>query len=138
MKATDCLGWFEPAERKRWLGLRSTVEVTSTRETKGAASVGKRHCLTSYAPHAERLGELVRRHWGIENRCHWVLGTTFGEDGCRVRKGHAAENLALLRKLALNLLRHGQAIRDTMRGKRIRAALCEDTLETLMKLKLPE
>ena len=59
---------------------------------------------------------------------------TFDEDSCRVRKGHAAENLALLRKLTLNLLRHDQTIKDTMRGKRIRAALCEKTLETLMKL----
>jgi predicted transposase YbfD/YdcC len=50
---------------------------------------------------------------------------TFDEDHCRVRKGHAAENLALLRKLTLNLLRHDQTIKDTMRGKRIRAALCE-------------
>jgi predicted transposase YbfD/YdcC len=138
VKATDYLDWLEPAERKLWLGLRSIVEVTSTRETKGVESIEKRYYLTSRAPEAERLGELVRRHWGIENRCHWVLDMSFGEDGCRVRKGHAAENLALLRKLALNLLRHDRTIKDTMRGKRIRAALCEDTLETLMKLKLPE
>ena len=80
------------------------------------------------------LGCLICRHWGIENRCHWVLDMTFGEDHCRVRKGHAAENLALLHKLTLNLLRHDQAVKDTMRGKRIRAALCEKTLETLLKL----
>jgi hypothetical protein len=63
---------------------------------------------------------------------------TFDEDSCRARKGHAAENLALLRKLTLNLLRHDQTIKDTMRGKRIRAALCEKTLQTLMKLDSPE
>jgi hypothetical protein len=50
---------------------------------------------------------------------------TFDEDRCRARKGHAAENLALLRKLTLNLLRQDQTIKDTMRAKRIRAALCE-------------
>jgi hypothetical protein len=50
--------------------------------------------------------------------------------------GHAAENLALLRKLTLNLLRHDQTIKDTMRGKRIRAALCEKTLGTLLKLNI--
>jgi hypothetical protein len=62
----------------------------------------------------------------------------FGGWSCRARKGHAAENLALLRKLTLNLLRHDQTIKDTMCGKRIRAALCEKTLQTLMKLDSPE
>ncbi len=61
---------------------------------------------------------------------------TFDEDDCRVRKGHAAQNLALLRKLTLNLLCHDQSIKDTMRGKRIRAALYEKTLETLLKLNI--
>ena len=136
VKATDYLDWFEPAERKHWLGLRSLVEITSTRQLKGQTSTEKRYYLTSHAPDAEQLGRLARRHWGIENRCHWVLDMTFAEDHCRVRKGHAAENLALLRKLTLNLLRHDQTIKDTMRGKRIRAALCEKTLETLLKLNI--
>lgn len=136
VKVTDYLDWFEPAERKHWLGLRSLVEITSTRQLKGETSIEKRYYLTSHGPDAELLGSLIRRHWGIENRCHWVLDMTFAEDQCRVRKGHAAENLALLRKLTLNLLRHDQTIKDTMRGKRIRAALCEKTLETLMKLNI--
>lgn len=126
------LDWFEPAERKHWLGLRSLVEITSTRQIKGETSIEKR--LTSHAPDAELLDSPVRCHWGIENRCHWVLDMTFDEDHCRIRKGHAAKNLALLRKLTLNLLRQDQAIKDAMRGKRIRAALCEKTLESLMKL----
>jgi predicted transposase YbfD/YdcC len=134
VKVTDYLDWFEPSERKHWLGLRSLVEITSTRWLNGETSTEKRHYLTSHAPDAELLGDLIRRHWGIENRCHWVLDMTFDEDHCRVRKGHAAENLALLRKLTLNLLRHDQTIKDTMRGKRIRAALCEKTLGILMKL----
>jgi predicted transposase YbfD/YdcC len=138
VKVTDYLDWFQPTERKHWLGLRSLVEITSTRQIKGETSIEKRYYLTSHAPNAEKLGDLVRRHWGIENRCHWVLDVTFDEDQCRVRKGHAAQNLALLRKLTLNLLRVDQTIKDTMRGKRIRAALCEQTLETLMKLSSPE
>ena len=135
VKVTDYLDWFEPSERKYWLGLRSLVEITSTRILKGETSTEKRYYLTSHAPDSEKLGDLVRRHWGIENRCHWVLDMTFDEDNCRVRKGNAAENLALLRKLTLNLLRHDQSIKDTMRGKRIRAALCEKTLETLLNPK---
>ena len=136
IKVTDYLDWFEPDERKHWLGLRSVVEVTSTRElNNGSKSTEKRYYLTSHAPDAQKLLDLVRRHWGIENRCHWVLDVTFDEDQCRARMGHAAQNLALLRKLTLNLLRADQSVKDTMRGKRIRAALCERTLETFLKIK---
>jgi predicted transposase YbfD/YdcC len=136
IKVTDYLDWLEPDERKHWLGLRSLVEVTSTRElNNGSKSTEKRYYLTSHAPDAQKLLDLVRRHWGIENRCHWVLDVTFNEDQCRVRMGHAAQNLALLRKLTLNLLRADQSVKDTMRGKRIRAALCERTLETFLKIK---
>lgn len=135
IKVTDYLDWFEPDERKHWLGLRSVVEVTSIRElNNGTTSKEKRYYLTSHAPDAQKLLDLVRRHWGIENRCHWVLDVTFHEDQCRVRMGHAAQNLALLRKLTLNLLRADQSVKDTMRGKRIRAALCERTLETFLKI----
>lgn len=135
VKVTDYLDWFEPDERKHWLGLRSVVEVTSTRElNSGDKSSEKRYYLTSHAPDAEKLLDLVRRHWGIENRCHWVLDVTFNEDQCRARMGHAAQNLALLRKLTLNLLRADQTVKDTIRGKRIRAALCEKTLETFLKI----
>ena len=135
VKVTDYLDWFEPDERKHWLGLRSVVEVTSTRELNdGSKSTEKRYYLTSHAPDAQKLLDLVRRHWGIENRCHWVLDVTFNEDQCRARMGDAAQNLALLRKLTLNLLRADQSVKDTMRGKRIRAALCEKTLETFLKI----
>ena len=138
VKVTDYLDWFEPTERKHWLGLRSLVEITSIREHQGETSTEKRYYLSTHAAEAVKLGDLVRRHWGIENRCHWILDMTFDEDHCRARKGNAAENLALLRKLTLNLLRHDQSIKDTMRGKRIQAALSEPILETLLKLRIPK
>ena len=138
IKVTDYLDWFEPDERKHWLGLRGVVEITSTRETRSGTSIEKRYYLTSHAPAAEKLLDLVRRHRGIENRCHWVLDVTFNEDQCRARMGYAAQNLALLRKLTLNLLRADQSVKDTMRGKRIRAALCEKTLETFLKINVPK
>lgn len=138
VKVTDYLDWIEPAERKHWLGLRTLVEITSSRElNNGKASTEKRYFLTSRAPVAEELLGLVRRHWGIENRCHWILDVTFDEDQCRARKGNAAQNLALLRKLTLNLLRLDKSCKDTIRGKRIRAALCEKTIETFLKINVP-
>ena len=52
----------------------------------------------------ERLGQSLRSHWGIENGLHWVLDVTFGEDGNRTRRGHGAENLSILRRIALGML----------------------------------
>ena len=83
--------------------------------------------LTSLAPHASLILGAVRAHWGIENGCHWVLDVIFHEDASRTRLQQADENLALLRKIALNLLRQHPA-KGSLKGKRYRAALNEDFL----------
>jgi len=63
-----------------------------------------RYFLASRQLSARKLLEVVRAHWSIENNLHWVLDILFGEDACRSRKDHAAENLAVIRKLAINAL----------------------------------
>ncbi|WP_245509734.1 ISAs1 family transposase [Bradyrhizobium vignae] len=63
-----------------------------------------RYFLASRLLSAKKLLEVVRAHWSIENNLHWVLDVLFDEDACRSRKDHAAENLALIRKLAINTL----------------------------------
>jgi len=83
--------------------------------------------LSSLAPHASLILGAVRAHWGIENGCHWVLDVLFHEDASRTRLQHADENLALLRKIALNLIRQHPA-KGSLKGKRYRAALNEDFL----------
>jgi len=92
-----------------WPGLRGLVCVEADREVFGGKrSVERRYFITSHDPRevgAAFLLQAVRGHWGIENRLHWCLDVCFREDGSRVRKGHAAENLSRLRRLALNLLR---------------------------------
>lgn len=75
---------------------------------------------------------MIRQHWSIENQCHWILDVTFDEDQCRSRKGHAAANLAMLRKVVLSLLKNDTTIKDSVRGKRYRAALDENTLEKIL------
>jgi len=53
---------------------------------------------------AQKLGRAIRQHWGIENKLHWTIDVTFAEDACRIRTGHAPQNLSLLRRIALNAL----------------------------------
>ena len=76
---------------------------------------------TSLPGSAKDFGRAVREHWGIENSVHWVLDVTFGEDQCRIRKDHAPENLAVIRRIALNLVKQEKS-KHSMRGKRKRVA----------------
>lgn len=86
-------------------GLQAVARITARRWVDGKESVRVRYFLLSRPLSAQRLLEVVREHWGIENQLHWVLDVVFDEDGARNRKDHGPENLAVLRKLALNILR---------------------------------
>lgn len=88
--------------------------------------------LSSLAPQASLILSVIRAHWGIENGCHWVLDTVFHEDASRTRLLRADENLALLRKIALNLIRQHPA-KGSLKGKRYRAALNEEFLLEIMQ-----
>lgn len=132
--ATDYLEWINKNEHDSWLGIKSIVCVEAHREeiSTGNKSVQKRYYITSHKPNAEKLAGLIRQHWSIENQCHWILDVTFEEDQCRARKGNAALNLAMLRKVALSLLKHDTTIKDTIRGKRYQASLDENVLESIL------
>lgn len=105
------------------LGTIARVEAEVEREGKRSRST--RYYLSSARLSAERFAEAVRAHWGIENGVHWVLDTVFDEDRARNRKDHGAENLAILRKLALNVLK--QARPDiSIRRKRKRSGWSDD------------
>ena len=100
----------------------------------GAESEQSRYYLLSAAGAAERVNYIVRGHWGhwgIENRRHWVLDVTCNEDQARNRKGHCAENLSLLRKLALNLARL-EAGKVSMRVKLKRAGWDDSFLISIL------
>jgi predicted transposase YbfD/YdcC len=138
LEARRCLAIGDPAylayidPDHRWPRLRSIVLIESTRRVGATVSTEARHYLSSLPADAAHLAETIRSHWGIENRLHWVLDVTFREDHSRVRDGHAPENLAILRHFALNLLRRDHSVRGSVATKRLRAALNDHYLRSLL------
>lgn len=112
---SDDIAWF--ADLKKWSGLRSVGVVESVREVKGHTSTERRYYLSSLSCDAIRFAKAVRGHWGVENKVHWHMDVSFGEDQSRARTGYAAENLATLRRLALNLLKRDKTKKRGIRGK---------------------
>lgn len=109
------------AERHDFPGLAAVAKVTASREIDAKSTTASRYYLLSKSLDATRLAEVVRTHWHIENRLHWVLDVIMDEDRSRARKDHAPENLARLRRFALNLLR-ANPDKGSTRGKIKRAA----------------
>ncbi|MDG4549425.1 MAG: ISAs1 family transposase [Candidatus Contendobacter sp.] len=114
------IDWLEA--KPDWAGLQAVGRVESTRILGENTSTECRYFLCSLVER-DRFAATVRQHWGIENQQHWVLDVQFGEDACRTRKDHSAENLAVIRRMALNVLRHNGPPRDSIRRRKLRAAL---------------
>ena len=115
-----------------WPGLSAIGKVVSTRTTKNKTTMQHRYYLLS-DPDAKRFAKAVRGHWGIENKLHWVLDVTMGEDANRTSKDHGPENLAILRRLALNLLRMArEQTKKSMKKMRNRIGYSIDYLEELL------
>jgi predicted transposase YbfD/YdcC len=109
------LGWF--ADLDQWEGLRSVGVVESIRDINGQVTTERRYYLSSLPLDIECFSRAVRSHWGVENNVHWHMDVTFAEDQSRARTGFAAENLATLRRLALNLLKRDTTKKRGIRGK---------------------
>jgi predicted transposase YbfD/YdcC len=117
---TEQVSWLR--QREDWPDLHSVAMVESQRTVGEPTSVERRYYISSHQQiKAQRLAHIIRRHWAIENELHWSLDVAFDEDRCRVRKGHGDRNLALLRKIALNLLKQEKTAKVGIPSKRLKA-----------------
>lgn len=127
---TEDIDWF--ADKDLWKGLKSVGMVESTREIGEKTSTERRLFLSSLKPDAKCFARAVRGHWGVENNLHWSLDVTFGEDQSRARDKNAAQNLATMRRIIINILKKEETREISMRRKKNIAALDEDYLKLLL------
>ncbi|MCP4612795.1 MAG: ISAs1 family transposase [Planctomycetes bacterium] len=111
-----------------WKGLQSIGMVKAERRIEDKTSYEKRYYLSSLSGNAVEFGSAVRSHWGIENSVHWILDVGFREDDSRIRSGNAAQNFAVLRHIALNLLKKERTTKCGVEAKRKKAGWDENYL----------
>jgi predicted transposase YbfD/YdcC len=114
-----------------WPGLQTIIRIQSQRRISDQTQSDTRYYISSLPPDAQHLLDCIRQHWSIENSCHWSLDVVFREDDSRIRMGHAPRNFAILRRFALNLLKH-DPLKASLNQKRFHAALNQDYLAKLL------
>lgn len=112
------VAWCSPS----WKGLKTLTKVTAERTSGKTTSTETRYYISSLGlDRAASIAQAIRSHWGVENSLHWVLDVAFNEDQSRVRSGNAPANLAIVRQIALNLLKQNTSVKAGIAGKRLLA-----------------
>jgi len=115
-------------QAKRWANLQSIVMIVRRRLVDGQETIKTRFYISSLQADAKRTLRATRQHWSIENGLHWVLDIAFNDDRSRVRKDRAPANLAVLRHMAINLLKQETSAKGGIKAKRLQAGWNEDFL----------
>lgn len=142
LETRECWCTSEPAylnlirDRENWAGLHSIAMVISTRMVAGKQTKTIRYYISSLPADPKQLLHIVRRHWAIENELHWILDVALKEDQSRVRKEQAPENLAVLRHMALNLLKQEKTAKGGIHAKQLQAAWKEDYLLKVLSARI--
>lgn len=125
-----CCEAFDVDERlykaEQWRDINSFAVVERARTVGGKRTVERRHYISSLPPDADKIAHAVRSHWEVENRLHWCLDVQFNDDYARARTGHVAHNLAVVRHIALNLIRLDISRKTSIKTKRLLAATSDE------------
>jgi len=128
VRATADIQWLKDMH-PRWETLTSIIAVNGKRQLKNKTEEETRYFISSInASEPKRLGNIVRSHWGIENNLHWVLDQAFDEDAHRTRVGNSAANMAVIRHIALNLIKNEKTSKVGVKTKRLKAGWDENYL----------
>lgn len=121
------------SDKKAWKNLSSIAMVISERDLGEKKTRETRFFISSLNVDAKQILSAVRQHWAVENSLHWVLDMTFREDESRVRRGQSAENLAIVRHMALNVLKQDKSVQASTKRKKLLAALDDKFRTTLIR-----
>ena len=128
--ACGAIGWLP--QKEEWVGLRSIVGVRRMATENDKVTTEMRYFISSMPAEAKHQGEIIRGHWGIENSLHWQLDVTYREDLSRVREGNGAENLSVLRRATLNILRNDKNNKRSLKRRRLKASWDKNYLMQLV------
>jgi len=131
VRVLDADGWLDVDQL--WPGLRSIVRVESERTIAGETSYETRYYISSHAPDAPFMATCIRAHWQIENQQHWTLDVGFNEDSSRIRSRNAPENFAMLRRIAINLMRTAAVDKKSVKRRRFVASMSPRYLEQVLQ-----
>ena len=122
-------------QKEQWSGLKTIAMLEETQEKNGILSTERRFFISSLPANAKQISSAVRAHWLIENSLHWTLDVVFNEDGSRVRKDHAGENMAIVRHLVVNMLNNAKSSFKNIGLKALRkkAGWGNKTLEFILR-----
>ncbi len=116
-----------------WAGLKTIAKVCSKRTIQGKTSIEQRYYIDSIpANNIQDMAKAIREHWQVKNKLHWRLDVSFNEDRWRSKQGNAAANMALLNKMALNLLKNETTAKVAVKNRRLMAGWNQNYLETVL------
>ena len=128
---TEEIDWLP--QKLGWKKLTSIGLVESEIYQNGKTTIENRCFINSIKPDAKRFSQAVRQHWAIENNLHWQLDVSFDEDKLKMRAGYAAQNLSILRRMVLNLLKQDTSVKGSIKAKRKKAGWNKEYLRSLLE-----